>query len=219
MSRPPTPKGQSSRQAILEAAYKLFLMKGYAGTSIRDISTACGLTIGGVYTHFADKDQIFSAVMQAYHPFWPLIGAMGAAEGASIEELAHDMARRMVASLGNQREALNLLFIEIVEFQGRHFSEQFPEFFPQIAPIIARISPPAGSLRPIPLPVLVRSFFGLFFSYFMTSVIFTAELPTNDETLHAFVDIYLHGILTPSAASPTFLNQEPGQPTDPKPER
>jgi AcrR family transcriptional regulator len=219
MSKPSTPKGQSSRQAILDAAYALFLEKGYAGTSIRDISTRCGLTIGGVYTHFADKDQIFSAVMAAYHPFWSLIGAMGAAEGATLEELAHDMARRMVAALGNQREALNLLFIEIVEFQGRHFSEQFPEFFPQIAQVIARISPPEGSLRPIPLPVLVRSFFGLFFSYFMTSIVFSAELPSDDETLHAFVDIYLHGILTPHPAPLTLPVQNAGSSTEPGPER
>jgi AcrR family transcriptional regulator len=197
----PTPKGETSYQAIVQAAYPLFVAKGYHATSIRDISRNCGLTIGGVYTHFKDKAEIFSAVMAVYHPFWQLLPAMDAAQGDTLEDLVQDMARRMVAALGQQREGLNLIFIEVVEFQGRHFGEMFPEYFPRLLQILSRITPQDGSLRPLPIPVLVRSFFGLFFSYFMTSLILNDRLPADEEALHGFVDIYLHGILSNRAAS------------------
>jgi AcrR family transcriptional regulator len=202
MPNPPTPKGQSSHQAIIDAAYQLFLEKGYHATSIRDISRRSGLTIGGVYTHFAEKGEIFSAVMDEYHPFLQVLPAMQAAQGDTVEELAHDMARRMLAALGDQRESLNLIFIEVVEFRGRHFSRIFPSLFPQLLEIIARIAPPDGSLRPFPMPVIARSFFGLFISFFMTSVALADVMPSDDQTLHDFVDIYLHGVLSPAPAAP-----------------
>jgi AcrR family transcriptional regulator len=199
LDKRPTPKGENSRQAIVQAAYQLFLENGYHATSVRDISGRCGLSTGGVYTHFTDKAEIFRAVLTEYHPFWKILPAIEAAQGDTVEALAYDMANRMVAVLGRQREAFNLIFIEVVEFQGQHFGEMFPQFFPRLASILVRLATQADSLRPIPTPVLVRSFFGLFISYFMTSVILSNELPSDEQSLHAFVDIYLHGILsTPS---------------------
>jgi AcrR family transcriptional regulator len=191
-----TPKGQSSRQAVIKAAYDLFLEKGYHATSVRDISRQCGLTIGGVYTHFTDKEQIFMAVLDEYHPFWQVLPALTAAQGDSVDTLIHDMARRMMAALGTQREALNLIFIEIVEFQGKHFADLAPRYFPHMVKTIEQITSHGGTLRPIPPPILARTFFGLFFSYFMTNIALSNQLPEDEKTLDTFVDIYLYGILS-----------------------
>lgn len=209
-----TTKGEISRQAILKAAYQVFLEKGYHGASMRDISRRCGLTIGGVYTHFADKDAIFVAVLQVYHPFLQVLPALGASRGDTAEALIRDMARRMLAALGTQREALNLIFIEIVEFQGKHFEALVPQYFPQL---IEHFKPLAGlgdALRPVPLPVLARAFFGLFFSYFLTNVALSAQLPSDEKTLDTFVDIYLHGILSDATSGhpiPGFPRSEQNQ--------
>jgi AcrR family transcriptional regulator len=190
-----TPKGEASRQTIIQAAYAQFLEHGYHAATIRDIACQAGLTIGGVYTYFAGKEEIFIAVLDTYHPFRPVLEGMLAAEGDSLESLAHDAARRMVAGLGAQREALNLVFIEVVEFQGQHFGDLFPQVFPRLMILIQRLAEQPGDLRPLPLPVIGRSFFGLVFSYFMTNIILSQSLPQDDTVLDTFVDIYLHGIL------------------------
>jgi len=39
-------KSEETRERIIAAAYRLFQQKGYAGTSIRDIAEAAGLTTG-----------------------------------------------------------------------------------------------------------------------------------------------------------------------------
>ncbi len=54
-----------------------------------------------------------------------------------------------------------------------------------------------GVLRPLPLPVILRSFLGLFFSYVMTNRLVGSQLPASARTgaFDHFVDIYLHGIL------------------------
>ena len=188
-------KGENTRQKVLEAAYQLFLEKGYHATSIRDISQRCRLTIGGVYNHFPGKEEIFKTVLTENHPFQQVGEAMLLARGDTVEALVHDTARRMVDALGAQRAAINLLFIEIVEFQGRHFSESFPMVFPRLLAMIERIANQGGTLRPIPKAVLVRSFFGLFFSYFITNIILADWVPSDEKTLDEFVDIYLYGIL------------------------
>lgn len=53
-------KGTSSkRDMILEAAYDLFLNKGYWDTKIIDIAEKAGIGKGTVYEYFSSKDDIF----------------------------------------------------------------------------------------------------------------------------------------------------------------
>ena len=57
------------QSAIVRAARNLFLEGGYAKTSMDSIAEAAGVGIKTVYRHFLNKDDLFSAVMQAAcHP-------------------------------------------------------------------------------------------------------------------------------------------------------
>jgi AcrR family transcriptional regulator len=53
------------RAAIVDAARRAFLENGYASTSMDRIAAAAGVSIKTVYRHFENKDDLFSAVMQA----------------------------------------------------------------------------------------------------------------------------------------------------------
>ncbi len=53
------------RAAIVDAARHAFLESGYASTSMDRIAAAAGVSIKTVYRHFDNKDDLFSAVMQA----------------------------------------------------------------------------------------------------------------------------------------------------------
>jgi AcrR family transcriptional regulator len=52
-----------TRQRILDIATDLFRDRGYAGTSIRDIAEALGMTKAALYYHFACKDDVLSALI------------------------------------------------------------------------------------------------------------------------------------------------------------
>src|SRR5687768_11870625 len=43
---------------IIEEAAAIFNKQGYSGTSLSDIMAATGLQKGGIYNHFANKDEI-----------------------------------------------------------------------------------------------------------------------------------------------------------------
>jgi TetR/AcrR family transcriptional regulator, transcriptional repressor for nem operon len=51
-------KGEVTRRLILERAAPVFNKRGYAGTSMSEIVEATGLEKGGIYNHFASKDEL-----------------------------------------------------------------------------------------------------------------------------------------------------------------
>lgn len=51
-------KAERTRQYIIEKTAPIFNMKGYAGTSLSDITEATGLTKGSIYGNFANKDEV-----------------------------------------------------------------------------------------------------------------------------------------------------------------
>jgi len=55
----------ASSGPIREAAAKLFLEKGYQGTSMDDVAAAAGVSKQTIYTHFASKEELFSDLVLA----------------------------------------------------------------------------------------------------------------------------------------------------------
>lgn len=54
-----------TRSALLAAARAQFLEKGYAATGTPEIARLAGVTRGALYHHFADKQALFKAVVEA----------------------------------------------------------------------------------------------------------------------------------------------------------
>lgn len=57
-----TSKSEKTRQHIIETAAPFFNKKGYADTSLSDITGATGLTKGAIYGNFENKDELALAV-------------------------------------------------------------------------------------------------------------------------------------------------------------
>jgi len=57
-------KGEETRQGIIEKAAPLFNRRGFHGCSMSDIMEATGLEKGGIYRHFASKEEIAQAAFR-----------------------------------------------------------------------------------------------------------------------------------------------------------
>jgi len=57
-------KGENTRKHIIAKSAELFNQKGYASSSLSDITELTGIKKGGIYRHFANKDEI---AIEAYH--------------------------------------------------------------------------------------------------------------------------------------------------------
>ena len=70
-------KGIRTRRNIIEKSLQLFSVKGYYNTSISDILEATGLTKGGLYGHFASKEDIWYAVYDEAVSIWKSVVLKG----------------------------------------------------------------------------------------------------------------------------------------------
>lgn len=62
---PGRPKDLGKRAAILDVAKRLFTQHGFDGVSMDQISTEAGVSKLTVYSHFGDKESLFSAAVRA----------------------------------------------------------------------------------------------------------------------------------------------------------
>lgn len=58
-----TSRGKRTRATLVATARQVFEDKGYSATTMNDIAEAAGVSHGTVYTYFADKRDVFRAVV------------------------------------------------------------------------------------------------------------------------------------------------------------
>jgi len=77
------------------AARQLFYERGYLATSIRDLASACGVTPGAIYNHFASKHDLLYSIIRSTHEVLDqrLFNAVTSAGPAP-----HDQLRSLVTS-------------------------------------------------------------------------------------------------------------------------
>ncbi|MBV4487077.1 TetR/AcrR family transcriptional regulator [Pseudomonas sp. SWRI153] len=124
---PGRPKDLAKRQAILDAAKTLFLRHGYANTSMDAVAGEAGVSKLTVYSHFNDKETLFSAavVAKCEEQLPPLFFELP--EGTAVESVLLNIARgfyqlinsdesvnlhRLIMALGSQDPKLSQIFFE-----------------------------------------------------------------------------------------------------------
>jgi len=116
-------KQPAKRRAIIDAAQRVFLTQGFAGSSVDAIAAAAGVSKQTIYNHFGDKEALFRAVVRAVQSdFAGDFHEAGLEERlAASDDLRHDLrelGRRWVAVV-LQEDVAALRRLVIAE-QDRH---------------------------------------------------------------------------------------------------
>jgi AcrR family transcriptional regulator len=187
-----------TRTRILETAKQLFINQGYHGTSMRQISDGADIALGGLYNHFDSKASVFEEVFYAYHPYHEILPAITRAEGENVEELVRCAVEKILETIGGRPDFINLLFIEVVEFDSQHTTELAARLIPtQLTSINHLLEKEKNRLRPIPPLMLIRGFMGMIFAYLITEIVMAENAPAQfrENASNHMVDMFLHGIL------------------------
>src|SRR5262245_60298653 len=87
----PRHKFPDTRDRLEQAAIRLFVQKGVAETSVRDIARAVGISEGALYRHFESKDELVWKAFESHY----------VAFAAQLQQLAESQttARDKVAAM------------------------------------------------------------------------------------------------------------------------
>jgi AcrR family transcriptional regulator len=184
---------------ILSAAYHLFIRRGYHGTSMRAIAREAGIALGGIYNHFQSKEDIFREVILAYHPYREILPAITSARHDTLDGLFRQAASLIDDALSERPDVLNLMFIELVEFNSRHVPELLERILPQVGPTLEQLNRSGDRLRPMPIPMVWRIFIGTVLGYFISKHALGPGAPPEfrEGALDHFMDVFLNGVMEP----------------------
>jgi TetR/AcrR family transcriptional repressor of mexJK operon len=127
VKRADDPRVVRTRAAVVEAARKLFLRKGYASTTMEEIAAAAGLTKRTLYNNYPDKDALFRQIVTETMAY-----AEAFARGLHDEFTAVVTAKNLRATLDDlaQRLALGIMRPEVIALRRLLIGEarEFPAF-------------------------------------------------------------------------------------------
>jgi AcrR family transcriptional regulator len=105
------PTGREAiREAVLEAAVRLFAERGPGAVSIRELAAEAGVNHGLVHRHFGTKDELVAAVMNH------LVGRFERAAGKPDDaETPEELLPKLFAAARSQRAYWQILVRAILE--------------------------------------------------------------------------------------------------------
>ncbi len=205
-------QGERTREAIVEAAFLLFMQQGYHGTSMRQMAREAGISPAAIYNHFESKEEIFVTVLGLKAPYREVIAALDGAQGEDAEAYIQDAFQRMRASIAEQFDNMRLMFTELLEFQGKHYGLVAGVVLPRALRVVQHMREIDPRMRDLPPILVVRAFIGLFISYSITVSFLGDVLGFRDDPqeLRAMVDVLLHGVLEAETATPAGFGGRAG---------
>ncbi|MFF4763564.1 ScbR family autoregulator-binding transcription factor [Streptomyces sp. NPDC001292] len=159
-------RAEETRRAVLQAAAHLFFERGYAGTSIADIGERSGRTSGAIYFHYANKERLALAVVEAHFAAWPAL----VAQHESVAEPALERLVRLSFSVARAfRDDVVVRAGARLWAERRSIDVEMPPPFVDWITTVERMLAAArseGGLAPAAepgrdAPTLVAAFFGL----------------------------------------------------------
>ena len=185
----------STKQRILDAAYRRFVKNGYQGSSMRDIAEEAGIKAGSIYNHFPGKEEIFEAVFIEKHPMFRILAILDKSKGKTAEELLTNAINLLQKEIQSEPALLNLFFVELVEMNGKHIQSAIETNFPIDSSFMNQIFSLKSEMRDIREPVLVRVLIGTIFANVMFNWFIGGSNSRRWGSLAEITDVMLRGIL------------------------
>ena len=123
----PVPSGgQTSRTApkldrLLRASAELMARRGYNQTSIRDVATATGLSLSGMYYYFKNKEDLLFLIQERTFGALLEMQETAVAAGGSAEERLQRLVKNHLAYFISHFNELKVCTFELESLQGDRY--------------------------------------------------------------------------------------------------
>lgn len=101
------------KEKILDAAYEVFCAKGFYKTTTIDVARRAGVSIGSLYSYFADKNDLFTAILDRYDAEFDAARTRALDPGDERPRAPAEIIRAVMLALLEEHEATRELNREI----------------------------------------------------------------------------------------------------------
>ena len=193
----------SVRDRILQAARTLFLTKGFNGSNLRDIARASDVSMGGIYHHFASKEEIYEALLPSTAFAREMPRVAGLFNDPTFPENLAEIGEAIYAIVREHRDDFKLVYIDILEFQGRNVKpmiDRLHQAYAAVSENLVAHRVEAGELAPVHPVVIARLILDVFLHLYMEDAMLGKSLAeqiglTEGDLAKQLADLMLHGIL------------------------
>lgn len=206
---------EKNQEKIEAAALRLFIRRGFYGTSVRDIAQEAGVSLGNIYNYYRTKEQLFSSLVRRYglrmgalqqKLLAPLLGQLDA---AALQRLARAV-RRIVYQ---EPDYWRLMYIDVTEFENRHFAHIFRDLSKKLQKMTPPGSRSRNGLRPgIDSPLAFTAIYQQFFTYFLVEKLFGGKQHlgmADDRAIAQLIKIYTGGALADPRSTRQIRRRRP----------
>jgi AcrR family transcriptional regulator len=192
--------GEARRRQIVQAAVELFSRKGFRGTTTREIAEAAGISEAMIFKHFATKQELYSAIIEAKSETEELLAsAAKVARGKDDAGVLRAVGLKMMEQTERDPSLMRLLLFSALE--GHELSEIFFESrvrrLHEFLSSYIRKRIEDGRFRPVDPLVAARGFIGMIVHYLLIHELFGVKRPPRsspEEVVELFMSIFLKGI-------------------------
>lgn len=197
---------------IEAAALELFTTQGFHGTNIRDIARHAGVSQGAIYMYYPRKETIFESLVQSYQSCMLRFTRRVV---TSLEDpfSRHDLrvlAMAVRSIVYDEAQYLLLMFIDVIEFNNRHFADLFQDIPGQfrylLGPLLDAVRRRPGWCGQDPAFALATIYL-FFYNYFVIERHMHGNRhlgPPEEVAVERLIDILSAGLWTAAPEAPAY---------------
>ncbi len=183
------------RQRLIVEATRQFVERGYAGTSMREIADACGVTKAALYYHFPSKADLLLDIVGTYLGAIATAVEHGRASDPSPSQQLRAIVGELFALSPEGRAVIRLALHDLrhlPETDRAEFGADYHQRFIQPLADVVRAGTEAGEFAPHDPITMVWVILGMLYPFLSRG-----PMPGGDEQAKADVlDVLLNGLRT-----------------------
>ncbi|MBM4388146.1 MAG: TetR/AcrR family transcriptional regulator, partial [Deltaproteobacteria bacterium] len=150
---------ETKKEKILAVSKSLIIEKGYQGTSLRDIASNAGVTMGAIYHHFRNKEEIYLNVLKENNIVEYLEKIAALILDGNFPRNIEGVGRVIWQAARENKDFFKLIYVDILEFQGKNvkpLAMEFRSVTSQIAENILNEKIERGEIVPLHPHIILR---------------------------------------------------------------
>ena len=193
--------GDERRRKIIQAAMYVFSRSGFSGATTRKIAKKAGISEAMIYSHFKDKEDLYSAIIdQKMQESEPLYYPLDAVRKKDDERVFETIVSNFMQRYSEDTTFLRLLLFSALEgheLAGMFVAGPVRRFFEFLAEYMSeRIDEEA--FKPINPEIASRCLVGMVHYFVLLKKIYGDETLQSielNETIETMINIFCRGIL------------------------